>query len=285
MTSYLAEQAHKGVFLQRLQRQTSLTSINDALLNSTNGNAGRQTDPQAQSQAHAPAVDEVRHIRQITLANEFVRKGIHLGSLSIPVIYYFIERPTAIAILVGMAVFSLIIDIGRHKFPGLRVYVNKVFGAILREHERDSKKMLLSGATWVILSALLCVILFPKLITVTAFAILIISDASSALFGRAFGKHKFLDKSLEGSMAFVVSGWIVVAVTPKALNHVAEYVAGAIGTVVGGIVEAASVRLRLDDNLSVPVSIGITMWLILWLLVQFDPASYSALYQAIIDFK
>jgi dolichol kinase len=137
----------------------------------------------------------------------------------------------------------------------------------------------------VILSALLCVLLFPKLITVTAFTILIISDASSALFGRAFGKHKFLDKSLEGSLAFVVSGWIVIALVPKALNHPAEYIAGAIGAVVGGIVEAASVRLRLDDNLSVPVSIGITMWLILWSLAQFDPASYGLLYRTILDFK
>lgn len=254
-------------------------------MNSTNGNENRQ-DAKAEAETkHAPAVDEVRHIRQITLANEFVRKGIHLGSLSIPVIYYFIERPTAIWILTGMAIFSLIIDVGRHRFPGLRVYVNKIFGAILREHERDSKKMLLSGATWVILSALLCVILFPKLITVTAFAILIISDASSALFGRAFGKHKFLDKSLEGSLAFVVSGWVVVAVAPKALNHPAEYIAGAIGAVIGAIVEAASVRLRLDDNLSVPVSIGITMWLILWLLTKIDPASYAALYQSILNFK
>ena len=242
-------------------------------LNSNNGNG------------HAPAVDEVRNIRQITLANEFVRKGIHLGSLSIPVVYYFIERPTALWILAIMGVFSLIIDIGRHKFPGLRVYVNKVFGAILREHERDSKKMLLSGATWVILSAFLCVLVFPKLITVMAFSILIISDASSALFGRAYGKHKFLDKSLEGSMAFVVSGWLVVALAPKAMGHAMEYVAGAIGTVVGAIVEAASVRLKLDDNLSVPVSIGITVWLILYLLAQFDPASYGLLYDNIVSYK
>ncbi len=257
-------------------------------MNSNNGNAAGQTESQAQTDADLPAppvVDEVRNIRQITLANEFVRKGIHLGSLSIPVLYYFIDRSLALWLIGGFGVISLFIDIGRHRFPGLKVYINKVFGAILREHERDSKRILLSGATWVILSAFLCVLIFPKLITVTAFSVLIISDASSALFGRAFGKHKFLDKSLEGSLAFVVSGWIVVAVTPKALNHVAEYVAAGIATVVGGIVEAASVRLKLDDNLSVPVSIGITMWLILWLLVQFDPASYTALYQSILDFK
>lgn len=246
-------------------------------MNSNNGNETQQ--------AHAPAVDEVRHIRQITLANEFVRKGIHLGSLSIPVLYYFLDKPLALWLLGGFGIFSLIIDFGRHRFPGLRVYVNKVFGAILREHERDTKKMLLSGASWIILSAFLCVLVFPKLITVTAFTILIISDASSALFGRAFGKHKFFDKSLEGSIAFVVSGWLVIAVAPKAIGHAAEYVAGAIAAVVGAIVEAASVRLRLDDNLSVPVSIGITMWLIFYLLFKFDPVAYGPLYEAILNFK
>jgi dolichol kinase len=234
---------------------------------------------------HAPSVDEVRHIRQITLGSEFVRKGIHLVSLSIPTVYFFIEKSTALWILGSFAVFSLIIDIGRHYSPGLRVIVNKVFGNILREHERDSKKMLLSGATWVVLSAILCILLFPKLITVTAFSILIISDAASALFGRAFGKRKFLDKSLEGSTAFVLSAWVVVALAPKAEKAPIEYLAGAIGAVVGAIVEAASVRLRLDDNLSVPVSIGITMWLVLYLFQAMDPATYGALYETIVNYK
>lgn len=235
--------------------------------------------------SHAPSVDEVHHIRQITLASEFVRKGIHLVSLSIPTVYFFIGKSTALWILGSFAVFSLIIDVGRHLSPGLRVVVNKVFGAILREHERDSKKMLLSGATWVVLSAFLCILVFPKLITVTAFSILIISDAASALFGRAFGKHKFLDKSLEGSIAFVLSAWVVVALAPKAMNHPAEYIAGAIGAVVGAIVEAASVRLRLDDNLSVPIAIGITMWLVLYVLASFDPATYGLLYENILNYK
>lgn len=231
-----------------------------------------------------PAVDEIRNIRQITLSSEFVRKTIHLGSLSIPTVYYYVDKSTALWILGVACVVSLFIDIGRHYIPPLKRVIDKAFEPILREHERNAKQILLSGATWVFLSAFLCVLVFPKLITVTAFAVLIISDAASALFGRSFGKHKFFDKSLEGSLAFVVSAWVVVAVTPKAVGAPIEYIAGAIATVVGAIVEAASVRLRLDDNLSVPVSIGLVMWGILYLAAIKSP-EWRSVYEAILAFQ
>lgn len=250
----------------------------------THVKTGRSPEPSSPN-GHAPAADEVRHIRQITLANEFVRKSIHLVSLTIPVAYYYLDRTTALWILGCVTVFSTVIDVGRHYWPGLRTVVNKIFGPILREHERDSKKKLLSGATWVLLSGFLCVLVFPKLITVTAFAILIISDASSALYGRTFGKRKFLDKSLEGSMAFIVSAWVVVLIAPKATHSPLEYAAASIGALVGAVVEAASVRLRLDDNLSVPVSIGLTMWGLLYLATIVDPAWARPIYDSIVSYR
>ncbi|MCK7523378.1 MAG: hypothetical protein MZV64_39855 [Ignavibacteriales bacterium] len=63
-----------------------------------------------------------------------------------------------------------------------------------------------------LLSALICALIFPKVIFVTAFSILIISDTMAALIGRKFGKRKFLRKSLEGTLSFFISASIVVII-------------------------------------------------------------------------
>ena len=152
---------------------------------------------------------------QISMSGEMARKVIHITSLSIPIGYYYLSYSTTLWILIPFTLFALFIDYGRYYIPQIDKVVNKMFGSILREHERDSKRKLLSGGSYVLISACLCILIFPKIIAISAFSILIISDTSSALIGRRFGKHHFLDKSLEGSIAFIVSACIVVAMAPK----------------------------------------------------------------------
>ncbi len=197
----------------------------------------------------------------ISYTQEIFRKSIHLCSLSIPILYCFMDRSTALLILVPLTILTLAIDIARHFVPFVRNIIARYFGQMMRTHELDSKRLLLSGATYVLLSATMCVYVYPKVIAVTAFAIMIVSDICSALYGRRFGKHKFLDKSREGTIAFIVSAFCVVAVIGLTFRAPFEYIVlGAIGAIIGGIVEAASIRLKMDDNLSIPLSIGITMW-------------------------
>ena len=218
---------------------------------------------------------------QISFSNELVRKTIHLGSLSIPIIYYFIHRTTAIEVLVPLTLVSIGIDVGRFYIAAIRDFVAKHFNRILRPHERNPG--LLSGATYVLISALFCVVVFPKLITVTAFSILIVSDGASALFGRAFGKHRLFDKSLEGTLAFILSAWIVVFITPKAGPLPIEYIIAAFAAVIGGLAEASSVTLHLDDNFAVPVAIGFTMWGLYYVISVLNPAAYGNLYTSLLS--
>lgn len=123
------------------------------------------------------------------------------------------------------------------------------------------KKKNLNGATYVFISALVCVIIFPKIFFITAFSILIISDTLAALIGRKFGKHKFLSKSFEGTLAFFLSAIVVVLLTPKIEGLMPEYLIGFAAAAVGAIVENISFGLA-DDNLAIPLSIGAVMWLL-----------------------
>lgn len=208
-------------------------------------------DPPLSSQA------SLQHAASIDYRAEVVRKGIHLFSLSIPVIYAFITRELALWILIPLTATALAIEAGRYWSPAFADVFYRVFRPIMRRHEQDNENKRLNGATYVLLSAVLCVAVFPKLITITAFAILIISDSTSALIGRRFGKRPFFRKSREGAIAFFVSALVVVLVTPKSEGLPWEYAIGIAGALVGTIVEAAS---RIDDNLAIPVSVGAVMW-------------------------
>jgi dolichol kinase len=200
----------------------------------------------------------------INYRDELVRKLIHLFSLSIPVIYYFIPQKDAIIILSILTFFALLLDLSRYFYPSIAKVFYSIFGFMLRKHEVDLKKKNLNGATYVLISALLCVIIFPKIFFITGFSILIISDSMAALVGRKYGRHKFLSKSLEGTLAFFISASIVVLFTPKVEGLISEYLIGIFSAFVGAIVENISFGFA-DDNLSIPLSIGLTMW-ILYLL-------------------
>ncbi|TAE31858.1 MAG: dolichol kinase [Candidatus Kapaibacterium sp.] len=206
---------------------------------------------------------------------------IHLCSLSIPIIYAHIDRTTALMLLSGVFIPFFVGDIARRFIPALDRLVRRFFGGMMRAHELDDKRFLLNGATYVLLSALLCVILFPKIIAITAFAILIVSDISSALIGRKFGKTPFLDKSLQGTMAFWITAWGVVGVIAALAQAPLEYVLiGAIAAFFGGIVEAASTRLKMDDNFSIPLSVGCLLWI---LLFGIDPSIRAKILQLFVS--
>lgn len=201
----------------------------------------------------------------INYRDEVVRKLIHLCSLSIPIIYYFVPQSTAIFILSIITILAVVLDVSRHFFPAVGKLFYMIFGFLLRKHEVDRRKKNLNGATYVFISALLGVIIFPKVLFLTAFPILIIGDSTAALIGRKYGRHKLFAKSLEGTLAFFISASIVVLFTPKLNGSITEYFIGILAAAIGAIVENISFGYA-DDNLSIPMAVGFSMWILYALL-------------------
>lgn len=209
--------------------------------------------------------EALSHAATIDFKSELIRKGIHFCSLSIPTVYYHISQELALQILVPLTLAFLIIDIARYYFEGITKWFYNWFGWLLRRHEQDGNKKRLNGATNILLAAVLCVALFPKIITVNAFAILIISDSTAALVGRRFGKRKFLKKSLEGALGFFFSAVVVILLTPKIEGHFIEYALWIVAALVGAVLESGSDII--DDNIATPVGIGLVMWLLYAILL------------------
>ena len=191
---------------------------------------------------------------------EMIRKGIHLLSLLIPVVYYFIPKQTALAILIPLTLAFGLSDIGRLFVPAIGRIYNTYFGFLLRSHEQNERGRRLNGATYVLFASTILVLFFPKVIALTAIAVLIISDTSAALIGRRYGRHRFMSKSLEGAGAFFLSALLVVAIAPKVEYVPAEYLIGGAAALVGAVVESSAIGL--DDNLSIPLTVGGAMWLL-----------------------
>jgi dolichol kinase len=203
---------------------------------------------------------------------ELFRKAIHLTSVLIPVFYFYMPRDIALAACVPATLAALAVDMGRHYYAPLERLFNRLFGWLLRSHETDRNRKRLNGATWVMISATLAIWLFPKLIAITGFCVLIVADMAAALVGRRFGRHRFLAKSVEGSAGFFLSALLVVALLPKVDYSAGEYLVGAVAALVATVVEALPVDL--DDNFSVPMSFSLAMW-----------AGYLILYPAMEVYK
>jgi len=198
--------------------------------------------------------------KKISYKRELQRKSIHLLSLSMPIVYYFQTKELVLSILIPLACISIILDYMSKEGKPLNKLFMKYFGLMMREHELK-KMYTVNGASWVLIASVFVFLIFPKIIAITVFTILILSDLIAALIGRKYGKNQLFTKSWEGTLAFIVSAWMIVIIWGLIIDApLLFFVFGFLGSVVGGFVEAASGVLKLDDNISIPVSVGLVLW-------------------------
>lgn len=195
----------------------------------------------------------------ITYKQELLRKSIHLMSLSIPISYIFLTKETMLYIFIPFAIAITLFDILSQRVKFFTKLLLTFFRKMLRPHELRGERSF-NGATWVIISAAICVAIFPKVIMITGFTILIISDIFAALIGRKYGKRPLFDKSWEGTSSFIISAMLIVFIYYNLFSLPNSYlVAGVVAAIVGGFVEAVSNVAKVDDNFSIPISVGIVM--------------------------
>jgi dolichol kinase len=174
---------------------------------------------------------------------EIKRKLVHMATLIIPVGYVLTSENTVLIFLLPFFLCYLLVDLLRHFHSGLdSIFKKYFFGRVLREAERPT----LMGSTYFLFSTLLVILLFPKPIAMASLLILIFSDTAAAFVGKGIGRIPIFGKTLEGSMAFLISSLFIVWVYPN-LNRFSGSLA-ALGTTV---VELLPVRV--DDNLTIPL--------------------------------
>jgi phytol kinase len=191
---------------------------------------------------------------------ELARKGIHLLSILVPFCYSFWDQTIMLILLIPLTILVVTIDLLMKWESRLFSFVSFIFGRILRQHEID-KKWTLTGASWVLISGCINIILFHKIIAITGLSVLVISDTSAALIGKKFGRHPMFGKSLEGTLAFIITALIAVLFIGFYCDlGVWFYVFGLIGAVLACFCELYSKRIGIDDNLSIPICLCFILW-------------------------
>lgn len=192
---------------------------------------------------------------QISFSRELIRKGTHMGALVIPGGYYLLQldKLEMLAVMMPIAGAMVLIDVARLRGWWLwRAVARPVIGPLIRHHESAGDFI---GATYILLSVCLTVALYDKPIAIAALVFIMVGDTFAALVGRKFGRHRWGRKSLEGSLACLVSTVSVALFLPGLALEVA--LAGAVvATVVEGL------PLKIDDNTSVPILSGLFMTLL-----------------------
>ncbi len=181
---------------------------------------------------------------------ESLRKIIHLAFLIIPFSYHYLfsNRKTFLFFLVPLTMLSLIIDISRLKHPTIKRIFNDLVGILLRKHELND----FTGATYMMISSVFCVALFPADIAFISLAFLAIGDTLAAVIGVRFGKRKIpkTDKSVEGTLACFIGTFLF------AIFFINSIIA-LTGALVASIAEVS--KISIDDNIKIPIASGIMM--------------------------
>ncbi|OGP81375.1 MAG: hypothetical protein A2Z08_02915 [Deltaproteobacteria bacterium RBG_16_54_11] len=196
---------------------------------------------------------------------EIRRKIMHTWPIIIPIAYRYVSKDTALTIMLPICAFYVFCDIFRHFHEGFRGIFDRVITSnFLREHEKNG----LIGSSYFIFGALLAIILFPKPVAIASLYILIICDAMAAIVGCGWGRTRIFAKSLEGSIAFFVSGMIVVVLAlqdkplwgESAMQH--NLLWGILAVLGAALVELFPTGF--DDNLTIPLVAGGIMMFGFW---------------------
>lgn len=189
---------------------------------------------------------------RLDLPYEIARKAIHLSSLSIPLIYWQISREVALLLLLPLFAGFFFVDLLKNFSNPVSDWYHRTFDSMLREHELQTGRIQFNGATCIMISAVLLVFFFPKIIAVASFSMVAVSDTFASVIGKAFGKHRFGKKSIEGSLAFLVTAILVVLFVPGL-----DWRIGLVMALAGTVTEAFVVAIgsyRIDDNLTIPIA-------------------------------
>lgn len=184
------------------------------------------------------------------MKEELFRKLVHLSSLIYPFLYYvFFTKYEMILLLFIITLTVIIGDVVRLK----TTFLNKIFHIMLRESE---KKGGLSGATFFMIGTLITVSCFSKIIAIIAICVLVISDTAAAIFGKLIPSKKIIDeKSIAGTLAFFITSVCIVLFFQIPLLIIACFFTT--------IIELYAKRLKIDDNILIPLSFASLSYILL----------------------
>ena len=193
-----------------------------------------------------------------SLLSETYRKAIHLSSLALPFSFRYLfhnDRRIFFLFLVPTTVAFLFSELFRLKNKTFKNIFFNFFGLILRKHEHND----FTGATYLLMSSIVCIAIFSADIAFLALSFLAIGDTLAAIIGKSLGKRRLKNKkSLEGTLACFIGTFSFALF----FVHPALAFFGALSTALAEVTD-----IPIDDNIKIPLISGFTMQIINFFLL------------------
>ena len=180
-----------------------------------------------------------------------------IGSAIIAIAAMFLPKSIVIIYLSSVAAFFLSFEFLRFKSVKLNDWFLKNFRFMVVKKEKSS----IVGSTYILLSSIFVITIFPRELAVLAVLFLSIGDPTATIVGRLWGRTKLSGgKTLQGSLACLIScliiGFVIQAAAQMSLTVL---------LVIGGSLAATlseSFSFKVNDNLAMPIGSATVMWLL-----------------------
>ena len=191
--------------------------------------------------------DQLDHLVERTTGLQPWRRLFHMtGGVFVSVILLrgYVPEWLVLVILGVVLALMLGLDLIRLRHPD----ANRLFFLVFRRLASPREARGLASSTWYVTGMLLTLALIPLEIAVAAILVLAVADPLASYLGRRFGKRALGSGTVEGTLVFLAVAFLILALFEEL--PVAAGVA-----LLASVVE--SIPWRLDDNLTVPITVGV----------------------------
>jgi phytol kinase len=197
-------------------------------------------------------------MKDFSYRQELYRKSIHLASLWMPLSLLLLGKGISILLFLIALGFVLFFEHIRRQDNAIGRMACKLLGLCLRPEEVNGT-VRFTGATPMLVGAILVAMFAPVAVAATALTILVVADTAAALVGRKWGRYKLLDKSWEGTGAFLITSYLVIlGIAALSSEFNTRFIATALlAAPFAAAAELYSKRFGIDDNLSIPLVFAI----------------------------
>jgi len=165
--------------------------------------------------------------------------------LSLPIA----TRGRAVALLGAAVVALLVLDVVRLRHARANEMFFRAFIHLASPREARG----IASSTWYAVALLVVVALFPRPAAVSGVLVLAVSDPAASWVGRRWGRRRFLGGTLEGSLVFLATCLLILA-----LRHPLPVACAA--ALLATLAERVS--WPVDDNVAVPVTTAAALTLL-----------------------
>ena len=177
---------------------------------------------------------------------ELIRKIIHFSTFLFALAILYFGRDFCLPIFLCIGGIFLIFDIIRINNNSVNNFYYKYFGFISRGYEREK----ITSASYSMISIMLSTYFFESYIAIVSILIMSFADPMASIIGNKIGKINILNKTLEGSLSFFLFSAAILII----FNFTSyEVIVVSLSCTLS---ELVSKKIKIDDNLSVPIVSG-----------------------------